>query len=89
MPPIKEVSDALAIADKLDGMLLVVRQNYCNRVDLGAVTRQLAFVNAKVLGVVFNGISDSGKGYGKKYYNHYHKQYGYYYRRSSKQETKK
>lgn len=89
LPPIKEVSDALAVADKLDGMLLVVRQNHCNRVDLGATVRQLAFVNAKVLGVVFNGVGDSGKGYGKKYYNHYYRHYGYYYRRSGKQEAKK
>ena len=89
LPPIKEVSDALAIADKMDGMLLVVRQNHCNRVDLGAAIRQLAFVNAKVLGVVFNGVGDSGKGYGKKYYNRYYRHYGYYYRRNGKQETKK
>ena len=89
LPPIKEVTDALAIADKLDGMLLVVRQNHCNRIDLNATLRQLAFVNAKVLGVVFNGVSDSGKGYGRKYYNHYYRQYGYYYRRPSQKEEKK
>ena len=87
LPPIKEVSDSLAVADKLDGMLLVVRQNYCNRVDLSNTIRQLAFVNAKVLGIVFNGVTESGKGYGRKYYNRYDKGYGYYYRRSSKQET--
>ncbi len=89
LPPIKEVSDALAVAGKLDGLLLVVRQNHCNRVDLGATVRQLTFVNAKVLGVVFNGVSDHGKGYGRKYYNHYYRQYGYYYRRSGKQDQKK
>lgn len=83
LPPIKEVTDALAVADKLDGMLLVVRQNHCNRVDLGTTVRQLAFVNAKVLGVVFNAISDTHKGYGRKYYNRYYKNYGYYYRRHS------
>ena len=89
LPPIKEVSDSLAIADKLDGMLLVVRQNCCNRVDLGNTVRQLAFVNAKVLGIVFNGVSESVKGYGRKYYNRYNRGYGYYYRRTSKQEVKK
>ena len=89
LPPVKEVSDSLAVADKLDGMLLVVRQNYCNRVDLGDTVRQLAFVNAKVLGVVFNSVSETTKGYGRKYYNRYYKNYGYYYRRSSKQEVKK
>ena len=89
LPPVKEVSDSLAIADKLDGMLLVVRQNYCNRADLNDTVRQLEFVNAKVLGVVFNGVSETGKGYGRKYKNRYYKNYGYYYRRSSNQEVKK
>ena len=89
LPPIKEVSDSLAVADKLDGMLLVVRQNCCNRVDLSNTVRQLAFVNAKVLGVVFNGVSETVKGYGRKYYNRYNRGYGYYYRRTSKQEVKK
>lgn len=88
LPPIKEVTDALAVADKLDGMLLVVRQNRCNRLDLSATVRQLAFVNAKVLGIVFNGITDNGKGYGKKYYNHYYKGYGYYTRRPSGKNEK-
>ena len=87
LPPIKEVSDSLAVADKLDGMLLVVRQNCCNRVDLSNTVRQLAFVNAKVLGVVFNGVSETVKGYGRKYYNRYNRGYGYYYRRTSRQEA--
>jgi capsular exopolysaccharide synthesis family protein len=89
LPPVKEVSDSLAVADKLDGMLLVVRQNCCNRVDLGNTVRQLAFVNAKVLGIVFNGVSETVKGYGRKYYNRYDRGYGYYYHRTSKQEVKK
>ena len=88
LPPIKEVSDALAVADKLDGMLMVVRQNHCNRVDLNATLRQLAFVNAKVLGVVFNGVADTGKSYGKKYYNRYYRGYGHYYRRPYNRDEK-
>ena len=32
LPPVGEVSDAMAVAKILDGMLLVVRQNYCNRI---------------------------------------------------------
>lgn len=88
LPPVKEVSDALAVANKLDGMLLVVRQNHCNRMELSATVRQLAFVNAKVLGVVFNGTTDTAKGYGRKGYNRYYRQSGYYYRRSSKPDGK-
>lgn len=84
MPPVTEVSDVLAVAQKLDGILLVVRQNVCNRIALNATVRQLAFVDAKILGVVFNGITEQGGHYGKKYYNkYYQKRYGNYYRRET------
>lgn len=80
LPPVTEVSDVLAVANKLDGVLLVVRQNICNRLALHATLRQLAFVNAKVLGVVFNGINDEPRGYLKKYYSRYYRRsYGSYY----------
>ena len=80
LPPVTEVSDVLAVANKLDGVLLVVRQNVCNRLALHATIRQLAFVNAKVLGVVFNGINDEPRGYLKKYYSRYYRRsYGSYY----------
>ena len=82
LPPVTEVSDVLAVAPKLDGILLVVRQNICNRNVLNATVRQLAFVDAKVLGVVFNSTSDRGQGYGKKYYSRYYqKSYNRYYGR--------
>ena len=80
LPPVTEVSDVLAVADKLDGVLLVVRQNICNRAVLNATVRQLSFVKAKVLGVVFNGINDEPAGYLKKYYSRYYQRnYGAYY----------
>ena len=88
LPPVTEVSDVLAIANKLDGVLLVVRQNICNRVVLNATIRQLAFVNAKVLGVVFNGINDEPGGYLKKYYSRYYQRnYGTYYGRGYGQRS--
>ena len=80
LPPVTEVSDVLAVANKLDGVLLVVRQNVCNRLALHATIRQLAFVSAKVLGVVFNGVNDEPRGYLKKYYSRYYRRsYGSYY----------
>jgi capsular exopolysaccharide synthesis family protein len=80
LPPVTEVSDVLAVANKLDGILLVVRQNVCNRVALNATVRQLAFVKAKVLGIVFNSIHDEPRGYLKKYYSRYYsRSYGSYY----------
>jgi capsular exopolysaccharide synthesis family protein len=72
MPPVTEVSDVLAVANKLDGVLLVVRHNMCNRTVLYSTIRQLAFVNAKVLGVVYNGVNEEGEGYFKKYYRRYY-----------------
>ena len=80
LPPVTEVSDVLAVANKLDGILLVVRHNFCNRNVLNATVRQLAFVEAKILGVVFNSVADQSRGYGKKYYSRYYqKKYGHRY----------
>ena len=74
LPPVDEVSDALAMAKLTDGMLMVVRQNYCNRIALGAAVRQFEFVKAKLLGVVLNCTSESRKGY---YYRRYYRKYAY------------
>ena len=77
LPPVGEVTDALAITKETDGMLLVVRQNYCDRNVLADAVRQFDFVQAKTLGVVFNCTSEhSGKGYYKHYYKRYYRGYG-------------
>lgn len=68
LPPVGEVSDALAVAKNTDGILLVVRQDRCERSILSDTVRQFEFVDAKILGVVYNCSTDSGKGYYKKYY---------------------
>lgn len=79
LPPVGEVSDAMAVANKTDGMLLVVRQNYCNRLVLSETAQQFRFIDAKILGVVFNcageGVGKYSKGYYKKYYGKYGKRY--------------
>ena len=67
-PPVGEVSDALAVAKIIDGMLLVVRQNYGNRIDYANAVRQFEFVEAKLLGIVYNCVAEHSKGYGRKYY---------------------
>lgn len=88
LPPVSEVSDAIAVANNTDGMLLVVRQNYCDRIALGAAVSQFEFVDTRILGVVYNCISENGgkygKGYGKKYYSKYGKSYASSYRSASK-----
>ncbi len=83
LPPVGEVSDAMAVAKETDGMLLVVRQNYCDRVVLKDAVRQFDFINAKILGVVYNCTTESGGRYGKSYYRkYYRRQYKSYYNRS-------
>ena len=79
LPPVGEVGDALAIANETDGMLLIVRQNHCDRIVLTDAVRQFEFIHAKILGVVFNAASDNG---GNGYYRHYYKRYykRYYHR---------
>ena len=76
LPPVGEVGDALAIAKNTDGMLLIARQNYCDRNALADTVRQFEFVQAKILGTVFNCASENGgNGYYKRYYKSYYKRY--------------
>ncbi|MBO5322989.1 MAG: polysaccharide biosynthesis tyrosine autokinase [Oscillospiraceae bacterium] len=94
LPPVSEVSDSLAVAKMVDGILLVVRQHYCQRPALGAAVRQFAFVDGRILGIVYNcTIDDSGHyGYYKRYYRKYYGRYGHKYEGSylatKKQPTK-
>lgn len=85
LPPVGEVSDAMTVANLTDGMLLVVRQNYCDRLVLKDAVRQFDFINAKMLGVVYNCATESGARYGKNYYKRYYRQYSRSnYQRSSR-----
>ena len=78
LPPVGEVSDALAASKLTDGMLLVVRQNYCDRPALVDTLRQFEFVDAKILGVLLNCTTEEGKSYGYKSYRKYgSRYYGY------------
>lgn len=72
LPPTGEVSDALVAAKLVDGMLLVVRQNYCNRLVLEDTVRQFEFVDAKILGLIVSYASENNGSYGKKYYRRYY-----------------
>ncbi len=79
LPPIGEVSDALAVANLVDGMLVVVRQDYCNTPALSNCIDQLEFIKGKILGIIYNCASEAHGGYGYKKY--YYKRYGYSYAR--------
>ena len=81
LPPVGEVSDAMAVAKETDGMLFVVRQNFCDRLVLSEAVRQFEFINSKILGVVFNCTNEHGGKYGKGYYKRYYRGYYRYYRK--------
>ena len=71
-------SDLLSsfISELIQGMLVVVRQDYSNRQDLSVTLRQLEYLHIKVLGFVMTGGTASGGRYSR--YGRYGRyQYGY------------
>lgn len=77
LPPVGEVSDAMAGAKLADGVLLIACQNYGNRIAFTAAVNQFEFIESRILGVVLNRASDNSKGYGYRYSKRYYKRYGY------------
>lgn len=67
MPPVVTVTDAQIMASKVDGTLLVIRENVTNKESLGKATELLKLVNARVLGTVYNGATQT-KDQGYLYY---------------------
>jgi polysaccharide biosynthesis transport protein len=55
--PILPISDTVLISTKVDGVLLVVRAQEASRYIVRHACERLAYVNAKVLGVILNGIN--------------------------------
>ena len=76
LPPVGEVSDAMTVANMTDGMLLVVRQNYCETIALSEAVRQFEFVDTRILGIIFNCTSEHTGKYNKRYYKRYYRRYG-------------
>lgn len=89
LPPVGEVSDALAVAKLTDGMLLVSRQNYGNRVAFGAAVRQFEFVESKILGIIYNCTTESSGAYGKKYYKKYYNSANNAYQNAAEKKPRK
>ena len=78
LPPVNLVSDALAISPMLDGMLLIIRENYTSKKDLDRCVKQLKLSNVNVLGCVMNIIKSENRRYSiYRRYSRYYKNYGY------------
>ena len=82
LPPVTEVADALVISKLVDGMIMVVRQDYTSRRAISAAMSQLRFVQAHILGfvVTWHDVMEKGGRYGKygKYGRYGRKGYKYY-----------
>lgn len=89
MPPIGSISDVAAVSRSTDGMLIVIREQYCPKKLLQICVEQLQYAGAKILGFVLNGsLEGTSRGYSYKgrsgygynynygYHNHYYSDNG-------------
>jgi capsular exopolysaccharide synthesis family protein len=77
-PPVLTVTDAAALAPRVDGVLLVVMPGKTRLGDFQQAFEQLRTVGARVLGVVLNEVNPHSRKYGY-YYHRYYSKYSYYY----------
>lgn len=66
LPPVTAVTDTLVVSKLLDGMVVVVRQDYCDKGAVDETVRQLRFADARILGFVVTGADTQKKAY-KRY----------------------
>ncbi len=69
-PPTLAVTDALVLAPRVDGVLLVFKPNISKRAAVRRSIEQLRQVNANLIGVVVNDVKMTCSRY--YYYYHYH-----------------
>ncbi|GAJ26247.1 tyrosine-protein kinase EpsD [Liquorilactobacillus sucicola DSM 21376 = JCM 15457] len=72
-PPVLSVTDAQVLSTKVDGTILVVRQNVAEKEAVRRTVELLRHVKANIVGVLLNDTEISG---GNGYYGYYG--YGYY-----------
>ena len=77
LPPINAVSDGLAISKLLTGMIVVVRQNYCDQSSLAEAMRRMELLEVKLMGFVLNAAETTEKRYKKYGYKYKSSKYGY------------
>jgi succinoglycan biosynthesis transport protein ExoP len=79
-PPLLGVTDAATLAPRLDGVVLVLRHGRASRDDAQRAVQLLAYVRARLLGVVLNDVDAKGE----SYYGYHAYGYGTQPRRVSK-----
>lgn len=74
LPPVNAVADGLVISRLVQGMIMVVRQDYCDRRAIADAVGRLQYLNVKILGFVMTYSQNNKKSYGQHKYG-----YGYGY----------
>jgi len=74
-PPVLAVSDAIAMAPMMDGVLVVASHNIATRDGAKHTVELLGKVETRILGVVINNVEMTGR-YGYGYYSPYRYNYG-------------
>ena len=77
LPPVNAVADGLVISRLVQGMVVVVRQDYGDRSSLSVAVRRLQYLNVKILGFVMTYSHAEKKAYKYRKYG-YGYGYGYY-----------
>ncbi|MCG0731158.1 exopolysaccharide biosynthesis protein [Lactiplantibacillus plantarum] len=67
-PPILPVTDARILAGQVDGTVLVVRQNFVEKVAVRQAVSALKNARAQLLGTILNAVDIKTHGYGYGYY---------------------
>lgn len=80
LPPVTEVADPLIVSKLIDGMIVVVRQDYADRNLLADAVQQLRYNEVKILGFVMTCAQHESKYYKYKYKKYYKKNYHHGYR---------
>jgi tyrosine-protein kinase Etk/Wzc len=86
-PPIIAVTDAAILSTKVDGTILVVSSGQTNRDAIQRARDLLENVDARILGVLLNGVDLQGM-YGSYYYYYYYHYYYNYYSKPGKKHKR-
>lgn len=85
-PPVNVVSDAVMMADTVDGYLIVIRHNYSENKKIDEMMQQLRLSKARVIGAAYNCKGSQKKNY-KKDKSYYKNNYYYKDNRSGKESN--
>jgi capsular exopolysaccharide synthesis family protein len=70
-PPATSMSDAVLLADRVDGVVFVVRYDHADQRTVGRAMASLESVGARILGAVLNAVDTRKPGYRDYFYGRY------------------